>query len=81
MAQKDFISKYNHFSGYLWLAIAAVSFVVITFKIFSEGAQTWWPYYIIPLMALLTYGLKKWMMQRMQKHLKEMAEERESSKQ
>lgn len=76
MANKDFISQYNKLSGYLWLAIAALSFLVITYKIATEGAQTWLAYYVVPVMALLMYGTKKWMMKRMQRHLEEMAQEK-----
>ena len=76
MANKDFISQYNKMSGYLWLAIAGLSFLAITFKIATEGAQTWLAYYVVPLMALLMYGTKKWMMKRMQRHLEEMAQQK-----
>lgn len=76
MANKDFISQYNKLSGYLWLAIAALSFLAITYKVATEGAQTWVAYYIVPVMALLMYGTKKWMMKRMQRHLEAMAQEK-----
>lgn len=76
MSNKDFISNYNRFSGYLWLVIAGLSFITITYKIINEGAQTWLPYYIVPLMALLMYFTKKWMMKRMYRHLQQMAEQK-----
>lgn len=76
MTNKDFISQYNKLSGYLWLAIAALSFLAITYKIVTEGAQTWLAYYVVPVMALLMYVTKKWMMKRMQRHLAEMAQEK-----
>jgi type VI protein secretion system component VasK len=79
MSQKDFISRYNQFSGYLWLLIAALSFLVISYKIFTEGSQTWVAYYVIPAMALLMYGTKRWMMKRMYRHLEEMAKQKEES--
>ncbi|MFM8595774.1 MAG: hypothetical protein ACKOBN_01615 [Flavobacteriales bacterium] len=72
MSQKDFISRYNVISGYFWLAIAAISFIVVCYKIATEGPQTWIAYFIIPAMALIMYFTKKWMMKRMQKHLQEM---------
>ena len=76
MAQKDFISQYNKLTGYLWLAIALLSFIAITYKIATEGAQTWLAYYVVPAMALLMYGTKKWMHKRMQRHLEQMAQEK-----
>ncbi len=81
MANKDFISRYNQLSGYLWLLIAVVSFLAISYKIITEGASTWLAYYVIPIIALLMYGVKKWMMKRMQRHLQEMAsQQKENSK-
>ena len=79
MAQKDFISRYNQFSGYFWLLIAGLSFIVITFKIITEGPETWLAYYVEPVMALLMYFTKKWMMKRMQNHLCEMQENQEKN--
>ncbi|MEY3075241.1 MAG: hypothetical protein RJB25_882 [Bacteroidota bacterium] len=76
MAQKDFISRYNQFSGYFWLLIAGLSFIVITFKMITEGPETWLAYYVVPVMALLMYFTKKWMMKRMQRHLEEMARDK-----
>lgn len=76
MTKKDFISRYNQLSGYLWLVIAGLSFLTITYKIATEGAQTWLPYFIIPVMALLMYFTKRWMMKRMYRHLQEMAEQK-----
>lgn len=80
MANKDFISQYNKMSGYLWLVIAGLSFLAITFKIATEGAQTWLAYYVVPVMALLMYGTKKWMMKRMQRHLEEMVQQKNEEK-
>jgi hypothetical protein len=78
MAQKDFISRYNQFSGYFWLLITGLSFLVITYKIITEGPQTWLPYYVVPIMALLMYFTKRWMMKRMYRHLNEMAQQKEA---
>jgi hypothetical protein len=80
MANKDFISQYNKMSGYLWLVIAGLSFLAITFKIATEGAQTWLAYYVVPVMALLMYATKKWMMKRMQRHLEAMAQQKNEEK-
>ncbi|MEY3592407.1 MAG: hypothetical protein RLZZ38_1383 [Bacteroidota bacterium] len=72
MSQQDFISRYNIISGYFWLAVAALSFLTVCYKIVTEGAQTWAAYFIVPAMALIMYFTKKWMMKRMKKHLQEM---------
>jgi uncharacterized membrane protein SirB2 len=80
MANKDFISQYNKMSGYLWLVIAGLSFIAITYKIATEGAQTWLAYYVVPVMALLMYGTKKWMKKRMQRHLEQMAQQKNEEK-
>lgn len=79
MSQKDFISRYNIISGYLWLAIAGLSFLAVCYKIFTEGAETWAAYFIVPAMALIMYFTKKWMMKRMQNHLREMQEQKEKN--
>jgi uncharacterized membrane protein SirB2 len=80
MANKDFISQYNKMTGYLWLVIAGLSFIAITYKVATEGAQTWLAYYVVPVMALLMYGTKKWMMKRMQRHLEQMAQQKNEEK-
>jgi uncharacterized membrane protein SirB2 len=80
MANKDFISQYNKMSGYLWLVIAGLSFIAITYKVATEGAQTWLAYYVVPVMALLMYGTKKWLMKRMQRHLEQMAQQKNEEK-
>jgi hypothetical protein len=54
--------------------------LAITYKIATEGAQTWLAYYVVPVMALLMYGTKKWMMKRMQRHLEEMAQQKNEEK-
>ncbi|MEN9699417.1 MAG: hypothetical protein RLZZ301_615 [Bacteroidota bacterium] len=72
MARQDFIARYNQLTGYFWLLIAAVSTLIICYKCVVEGPETWVAYFVVPVVALGTYFLKRWMSKRMHGHLEEM---------
>lgn len=59
---------------YFWLALAIVSGVAITYFGFTEGFDRWSYYYFVPVLALLMFVLKKWMLKRMAKHLQYLEE-------
>jgi Ca2+/H+ antiporter len=65
---------------YFWLLAAIAIFLVTTFMGMTEGFNKWSYYYIFVVIALLMYIVKKWMMNRMEKHLKFMEEQNQQKK-
>jgi uncharacterized membrane protein YcaP (DUF421 family) len=53
-----------------WLVIAIVMTLFITYKSFTEGVEKWRGYYVFVVLAFLMFFVRKWMMKRMEKHLK-----------
>jgi len=41
---------------------------------YTDGIKKWWPYYVFVLTSLGMFFFKKWMMKRMEKHLKYLEE-------
>jgi hypothetical protein len=62
------MKTYNLIMGYFWIAVAVISFVVVTYNGFTQGFDRWAGYYIFTLVAVGMYFMKKWMMARMAKH-------------
>jgi hypothetical protein len=65
--------------SYFWLAIALGSFGVVTYNGFTLGFDRWVSYYVFTVIALGMFFMKKWMMQRTEKHeafLKEQAKKK-----
>lgn len=71
---------YNKIMLYFWLLAAIAIFLVTTFMVMTEGFNKWAYYYIFVVIALLMYVVKKWMMNRMEKHLKYMEEQNQQKK-
>ena len=69
---------YNKIMIYFWLAMAIVSFIVITFQGFKFGFKYWATYYLFSIIALGMYFLKKWMMKRMEKHTAYLEEQKKN---
>lgn len=65
---------------YFWLLAAIAIFLVTTFMSMTEGFNKWGYYYIFVVIALLMYVVKKWMMNRMEKHLQYMEEQNKQKK-
>lgn len=61
---------------YFWLAAAIIIFLVVSYMSYSEGIKKWGYYYIFVVTALMMFFVKKWMMNRMEKHLKFLEEKR-----
>lgn len=66
---------YNKFMVYLWLVIAIVLTVFITFKSISEGFNRWGAMYVFAVLAFIIYLLRRFMTKRVEKHLKSMEEQ------
>lgn len=71
---------YNQIMLYFWLIAAVLIFVVITYLSISEGFKKWSYYYIFAGLALFAFLLRRWMMKRMEKHMKYLEEKQASEK-
>ena len=63
------MNKYNKFMVYLWLTVAIVSAIIVTYKGISEGFERWYSYYVISGISFFMYVVRRWMLKRMEKHL------------
>ena len=54
---------------YVWLFVAAASFIIVTIMGFKEGFDRWSSSYVLTAIALLMFLVRRWMMKRMQKHM------------
>ena len=61
---------------YFWLFGAFASLIGVTIMGFIEGFELWVFYYIVPIICLFMYLFRKWMMNRMEKHLQFLEEQR-----
>lgn len=65
---------YNKILIKVWLFIAIAVFGITTYMCIADDYRQWMYYYVIVLIALLMYFMKRWMIKRMNKHLEEMNE-------
>lgn len=61
---------------YFWLFAAVIIFLVVSYQSYTEGIKKWGFYYIFVVTALMMFFFKKWMMNRMEKHLKFLEEQK-----
>jgi hypothetical protein len=61
---------YNKIMLYFWLATGIVSLVIVSFNCLTIGFDKWGFYFSMPIVAFLMYFFKRWMMKRMEKHIK-----------
>lgn len=59
---------YNQIMGYFWIAVAAISFILVTYNGVTQGFGRWGGYYVFTAIAVGMYFMKKWMMKRMENH-------------
>lgn len=60
---------------YFWLLMAAFLFIVVTYMAITEGFRKWAFYYVFAGIALLMFIVRRWMIKRMEKHLKYLEEQ------
>ncbi|MGV3632315.1 MAG: hypothetical protein ACO1O6_13990 [Bacteroidota bacterium] len=60
---------YNKIMTFFWLLLSVGSAIVITYFGFTEGFNRWTYYYAVPVVALVMYFFKKWMVKRMHRHM------------
>lgn len=71
---------YNKIMLYFWLALSIVSLVVITYFGINEGFDRWIYYYTLPIIALLMFFFKRFMVSRMEKHMKFLEEQHKNNR-
>ncbi len=61
---------------YFWLGLSIVSAISITYFGFTEGFDRWIYYYVVPVIALLMFFFKRYMVRRMEKHFEYLEEQK-----
>lgn len=61
---------------YFWLLMAVFLFIVVTYLSISEGFSKWSFYYVFVGIALLMFIVRRWMIKRMDKHMKFLEEQK-----
>ena len=74
------MNTYNKIMLNIWLAIAVVITLFVTYKGFTEGFNRWSFMYVFALLALIWYFLKRFMMKRFEKHMQYLAEQKQQQK-
>jgi len=60
---------YNKVMLYFWLMLAIVSAAITTYMGITEGFDRWLYYYAVPVVAILMFLFKRWMVKRVKKHM------------
>lgn len=63
------MNTYNKVMLYFWLFASILTFIIVTFKGIEEGFERWSVYYLFSGLSLLMYFVRKWMINRMKKHM------------
>jgi flagellar biosynthesis protein FliQ len=61
---------YNKIMLYFWLVVGIVSLIIVSFNSITIGIEKWGMYFSMPIIAFLMFFFKRWMMKRMEKHMK-----------
>jgi len=64
-----------------WLFTAIILVIFISYKSYTEGLDKWGFYYIFAGLAIIMYVMRRFMMNRMEKHLKYLEKQENSSTQ
>jgi hypothetical protein len=71
---------YNRIMLYFWLIMAIAIFFFISYMSYTEGIKKWGYYYIFVVTSIAMFFFKKWMMNRMEKHLAFLEEQKAKEK-
>ena len=74
------MKTYNKLMLYFWLLMAVFLFIVVTYMAISEGFRKWSFYYVFAGIALLMFIVRRWMIKRMEKHMKYLEEQQAQNK-
>jgi uncharacterized membrane protein YcaP (DUF421 family) len=70
---------YNKIMLKFWLIVAIVIPIVVTYLCITDSFKLWGSYYVFSIIALFMYFTRRWMMKRMEKHLKFLEEQKKSN--
>jgi membrane protein YdbS with pleckstrin-like domain len=70
------MKTYNKIMLYFWLLMAVFLFVVVTYMSISDGFSKWSFYYVFAGIAILMFIVRRWMIKRMDKHMKFLEEQK-----
>ncbi|MBL4863006.1 MAG: hypothetical protein JKY09_08330 [Crocinitomicaceae bacterium] len=68
---------YNKIMLNFWLFAGILIFIVVTYMGFVEGFDVWSYYYLFSGLALFMFFMRKWMIKRMDKHMKYLNEQQD----
>jgi len=75
------MNLYNKIMLKFWLFTAIILVIFISYKSYAEGLNKWGFYYIFAGLAIIMYVMRRFMMNRMEKHLKYLEKQEKSSTQ
>lgn len=70
------MTLYNKIMLKVWLIVAIAVFAITTYMCLVDDYRQWIFYYLVSVIALLMYFVKKWMIKRMNAHLAFLEEEK-----
>ena len=73
------MTLYNKIMLKFWLIVAIVIPIVVTYLCITDSFKMWGSYYVFSIIALFMYFTRRWMMKRMEKHLKFLEEQKNSN--
>lgn len=73
------MNAYNKIMLNFWLVASVILFLFVTYKSFTDGFNKWGFYYILVGFCLLAYILRKFMLKRMERHLKYLQEKKKEN--
>lgn len=63
---------------YFWLFVAVFLFIAVTYLSIMEGFRKWGFYYLFVALTIFMYFMRRWMMKRMDRHLKYLEEQKQN---
>lgn len=69
------MNAYNKIMLYFWLVVGSFITIAITYLGFTAGFEKWAFYYLFAGLAFFMYFMRRWMMKRMERHLKFLEEQ------
>ena len=63
------MERYNQIMLYFWLLVGVFALITVTYFGFKEGFDKWLYYYIFAVLAFLMFFMRRYMMNRMKKHM------------
>lgn len=74
------METYNRIMTYVWLIAGIAVFIVTTIMSLADDVRKWGIYYIFSVVAFGMFFMKRWMANRMKKHLEFLQEQQNQNK-